>query len=528
MQAPRTLIATLLIMLAGTLAAAEPRMLRRGNGPEPSSLDAHRAQDIASHNIIRDLYEGLVAEDAQGRSIPGMAERWEISADGLRYRFFLRADLRWSNGEPLSATAIVASFARALQPGTAAPLASLLAPIRGATAALQGKPTRLGVSAIGTEEILIELERPAPLLKLLALPIAVPVHLPNIERHGTAHTRPGQLLSNGAYRLLSWQPHAGIVLERNPHFHAHDEVRIDRVRFVVTEDASSELKRFQANDLDITETVPPARLDRLRERFGNQLRISPYLGSFFFGINLDDALLGNSPALRRALSLAIDRDILTRYITALGEQPAYALVPPGIDGYAGARLPEADWSQAERTALARKLIDELREGLAEPIEIEIRYNTSTAHRRLSLAIAAMWREALGITVRLRNEEWKSFVQTRRDRRITQVFRGGWIADVADPLSFLSLFDGEKALNWSGWIDPEYQALLDRADQDAGARMQALQQAEQRLLDAHALIPIYFYTSRHLVHQDLEGFAANLLDRHPSRWMHFGDASESAP
>jgi len=503
-------------------------MLRRGNGPEPASLDAHRAQDIASHSVLRDLYEGLVSEDAEGRIVAGMAERWEISADGLHYRFLLRPDLRWSNGAPLRAEAIVASFARALNPQTAAPLANLLTPIRGARASMAGDASQLGIRAIDDHEIHIELERPAPLLKLLALPIAMPVNLAALAQYGSAHTQPGKLISNGAYRLQSWQPHAGIVLERNPNFHARASVQIEHVRFVVTEDASSELRRFQAGDLDFTETVPPARLDRLRERFGSQLRISPYLGSFFLGLNVQDPLLGSSPELRRALSLAIDRDILTRYITALGEQPAYGLVPSGIEGYAGARMPESGWTQAERLAEARRLIDEVRSRRAEPIEVEIRYNTSTAHRRLSLAVAAMWRQALGITVRLRNEEWKSFVQTRRDRRITQVFRGGWIADIADPLSFLALFDGAQALNWSGWMDPEFQSLLDRAEQDADARLATLQLAEQRLLDAHILIPVYFYTSRHLVHEDLEGFEANLLDRHPSRWMRFRAHKQATP
>ncbi len=523
-------LALLLMMTMNGVGAAggDDRMLRRGNGPEPSTLDVQRAQDIASQNILRDLYEGLVSEDARGRIVPGMAERWTVSDDGLVYTFFLRADLKWSNGVPIDADAIVAAFNRALSRDTAAPLAPMLSAIVGADAMAAGARSVSGITVIDPRSLRITLLRPAPLLKLLALPIAMPVYLPAIAEHGNAHTRPGHLVSNGAYRLVDWQPHAAITLQRNPHFHDAGKVAIEHVRFIVTEDAASELKRFQAGDLDLTETVPPGRLDRLRERFGDELRIGPYLGSFFFGINLGDAELGASADLRRALTLAIDRDILTRYITALGEQPAYGLIPPGIDGYAGAQLPAARINQEERNALARQLIDKLQASRSTPIDIEIRYNTSTAHRRLSLAVAAMWRQTLGIKVRLRNEEWKSFVQTRRDRRITQIFRGGWIGDVDDPMSFLSLFDGDQALNWSGWIDAEFVALLRKADQDGAGRMQWLQHAEQRLLDAGAIIPLYFYTSRHLVRSDVRGFEANLLDRHPTRWMRFDHTAAGTP
>jgi len=521
-----TLTQILLALAMATAAplradSAEAPVLRRGNGPEPSTLDAHRAQDIASHNILRDLYQGLVGEDARGNIVPGMAERWEVSSDGLDYRFYLRTNLRWSNGEVLDAAQIVASFRRALQSETAAPLAPLLDPIRGATTATPE------IDVVDGNSIHFGLSRPAPLLKLLVLPVAMPVYLPAIVAHGNAHTRPGHLVSNGPYRLQAWAPHSAITLQRNPHFHAQQDVRIEQVRYVVTEDAASELKRFQAGDLDITETVPPGRLDRLRERFGNALHISPYLGSFFFGINLRSKPLGDSLALRRALSVAIDRDILTRYITALGEQPAYGLVPDGIAGYVRASLPESAMNQQERVALARRLIAQAGHEVGTPLEIEIRYNTSTSHRRLSLAVAAMWREVLGIKVRLRNEEWKSFVQSRRDGRITQVFRGGWIGDVDDPLSFLSLFAGAQALNWSGWQDQNFIRLLSAADADAARRMHLLHQAEQLLLDQHAIIPLYFYTSKHLVRAEVRGFEANLLDRHPSRWMHLA-ASTTAP
>lgn len=515
------------LLAAGTAIGADAiDLLRRGNGPEPTTLDAHRAQDLAAHNVLRDLYEGLVSEDASGRVIAGMAERWEIEPAGLRYTFHLRPDLTWSNGEPLIAAQVVASFRRALDPTTHAPLAPMLAVIAGARAVLDGSapPSALAVAAPDPVTVVIRLERPAPLLKLLLLPVAYPVYLPAVASLGAAHTRPGNLVGNGAYRLVDWQPQSSIGLARNRHFHATSTVVIERVRFYVTEDAASEARRFQAGDLDLTETAPPGRLDRLRERFGAALRVSPYLGSFFLGMNVTRPPLAGAPGLREALVLAVDREILTRYVTGLGETPAYGLVPPSIAGYVAPSMAAAKLTQSEREARARDLYRAAGYSATRPLDIEIRYNTSTLHRRLALAVASMWREVLGVRVTLINEEWKSFIGTRRERRITQVFRGGWIADLDDPLGFLGLFDGDQALNWSGFSDADYQQLLARAEHSADPpeRMRYLAQAERRLLDAAVIVPLYFYTSKHLLSPRLRGFEANPLDHHASRWLYFAD------
>lgn len=539
---PRVLAA--LLAAGAAFAYAEP-ILQRGNGPDPSTLDAHRCSEVACGNILRDLYEGLVADDAQGRPIPGMAKSWESSTDGLRWRFTLRENLRWSNGEPLDAQQIVASFQRALTPATASPGAAWFEPIDGAAAIRRGEadPQTLGVHAPDARTIEIELSRPAPLLSLLRLPPAMPVYLPGLAEHGSLHTRPGKLVSNGAYVLHDWTLQANLTLRANPYF--REPPAIDTVRFHVTEDPSSELKRFSAGDLHISETVPPGRLASLRERFGDALRLSPYTGSFFLGFNLQRGPLageGHCPAaisptsalsckskaaaLREALSLAVDRRILVQHVTGMGEVAAYGLVPPGIGGYPPARLAWSEWSQAEREALARQRYAEAGHGPERPLQLELRYNTSTAHRRMALAVAAMWRQTLGVQTRLRNEEWKVFVQNRAQGVVTQVFRGGWIADYDDPMNFLSLFDSRSAQNWSGLRDAHFDQLLQQAtaEPDAAQRSALLQQAEARLLATHAILPLYIYTSKHLVDPRLEGFEANLLDRHPSRWLRWKDGA----
>lgn len=516
---------SLLPALLAIATAAPAQVLERGNGPEPSTLDAHRCPEVACGNILRDLYEGLVAEDATGRVIPGMAASWTVSPDARVWRFHLRPGLRWSNGEALTATQIVASFRRAFAPATAAPFAVHFDAVENAAAVQAGRlaPDRLGIHAAGPGTIEFRLTRSAALPQLLLLPIAYPVYLPALQRFAAQHTRPGRLVGNGAYRLQSWTPQANLLLERNPHFHS--PASIPRVRFQVTEDAASELQRYQAGGLHLTETLPPLPLAHLRGRFGAQLRISPYLGAMWIGLNLTQPPLAGNRALREALSLAIDRDILTRHVTGFGETPAYGLLPPGIAGGAPVQLPWANATQPQREALARRRYREAGYGPGKPLRIELRYNTSTPLRRLNLAIAAMWREVLGAQVVLRNEEWKVFVGNRRQRTITQAFRGGWIADLNDARNFLANFHGASLSNWSGLADPGFDRLLAQADAAATAtqRVQRLRQAQSRLLAQHAIVPVYFYTSKHLVRPEVQGFEANPLDHHPSRFLRLGGA-----
>jgi oligopeptide transport system substrate-binding protein len=555
MRAPlpvRLLAATgLALGLHGPVAAAT---LERGNGPEPSTLDAHKCQEVACGNILRDLYEGLVTEDAHGRIVPGMASCWTTSADGRTWTFHLRPGLRWSDGSALDAAQIVASFRRAFAPATAAPFAELFDALARSKDVQAGRlpPARLGVEAPDAHTVVFRLDRSADLPALLTLPIAFPVHLPSVAAHGAQHTRPGRLRGNGAYRLRDWTPQANLVVERNPHFHAARTVAIDRVRFHVTEDAAAELQRFAAGDLHVTEAVPPQPLGALRARFGDRLRLAPYLGAFWLGFNttrapfaadvacgpragatrttvptrgaapVRDGCIDRGHARRRALSMAIDRDRLVRHVTGFGEAPAYGIVPPGIAGYRPAATPWSRTALPQRIAQARLLLRAAGHTPRAPLEIELRYNTSTPHRRLALAVAAMWRQAFGpsVRVRLRNEEWKVFVGNRKQRVITQVFRGGWIADVPDPRNFLVAFAGDGPLNWTGYHDAGFRDRLARADaaRTAAARNAWLHAAEMRLLQADAVIPLYFYTSKHLVDPRLRGFAPNALDRHASRWL----------
>jgi oligopeptide transport system substrate-binding protein len=513
-------------LLAASLVAPAllAQTLQRGNGPEPDSLDPQRAQGLSAQQVLRDLFEGLMRDDADGNLVPGAALAVVVDDDGRRYRFTLRADGRFADGSAVTAADFVYSLERALDPATAAPSAGMLLPIVGAAGRLRGEAVSLGVRALDPLTLEIRLLAPrSDFLHRLALPIAMPVQRGSVVAHGSGFTRPGRLIGNGAYVLSEWTPQAWLELERNPHYRAAAEVAIERVRYHVTEDASSELKRFQAGELHLTETLPPGQLARLSEHHAGELVVAPAYATFYLGCNLRHPKLADATALREALSLAIDREILVRHITGNGELPAYALIPPA--GPAAPQMTAAAWTPAQRQQRARERYAQAGFTRSRPLTIELRYNTSLANRRLGLAVAAMWEEVLGIDTRLRNEEWKVFVQTRRAGVATQVFRGGWFADYADPLNFLEPFTTGNALNAVGYADAGFDALVATAASSIGPdRDHALHAAEQRLLDAHALIPLFHYSSKHLVSPEVCGYRAHPLDHHPSEFLRFCDSS----
>jgi oligopeptide transport system substrate-binding protein len=519
---PLLLLLAFATLLENRALADAPRTLERGNGPEPDSLDPQRAQGLSAQQIVRDLFEGLVRDDPSGKLVAAAAERWEISQDGLTYTFHLRPDARFADGSALTANDFLFSFERALDPATTAPYASVLLPIVGAQQRLAGdRSIALGVRAPDPSTLEIQLETPrSDFLRRLTLPVAMPLQRAAIEAHGTGFTRAGRLVGNGAYVLTEWTPQSNLTLERNPHYRNAAAVTIPRVRYHVTEDASGELKRFAAGELDLTESLPPAQAERLAKLYPHELVIAPAYASFFLGYNLRHTPLQDAHGLREALSLAIDRDILVRHITGNGEPAAYEIVSPA-GAAIGARLSWANWSNEQRHQRARELYAQAGHGPENPLQIELRYNTSLVNRRLALAIGFMWKEVLGVDTRLRNEDWKVFVQNRRAAVVTQVFRGGWFADYADPLNFLEPFTSGHALNATGFADVAFDADLALAARTIGPeRDAALAHAEQRLLDAQAVIPLYHYTAKHLVRSTVCGYRAHPLDQHPSEFLSF--------
>lgn len=485
----------------------------RGNNVDPESLDPLQARSEPALNILRDLHEGLTALDAGGQVIPGAARAWTVSPDGLEWTFELHREARWSDGRAVTASDFVAAFRALADPAAGSPHASLFAAIKGFRAAGEraGPVEDIGIHADAEDRLRIVLERPLPWLpELLAHPAASPRRL-DVPADGT--------VSSGAFRFVSRVPGSHLLLERNDEYRDAATVAIDRVRYLPISDHASELSRYRAGELDMTYTVPVSRVPWLREHMPEEFRVSPYLAVYFFGFNtrrppLDDV------RVRRALSLAVDRDLLTRVIVGAGEEPACSLVPPVLPGYQPPRDSGCEAARRERIAQAQALLADAGYGPERPLQLEIRYNTGELHDRLAVAVGAMWKEALGVETTLFNEEFRVLLSNVRAGDVTQVYRGSWIADFAAPESFLGILAGDSPVNGTGWADPEYDRLLREAAEttDAAARARLLAAAEARALQAAPLMPLYFYVSKKLVKPYVRGIEDNPLNVHPSRFV----------
>ncbi len=337
---------------------APEQVLHRGNGEEPQTLDPHLAEGVPAANILRDLYEGLVSEAPDGRIVPGVAMRWNISRDGRTYTFYLRRDAAWSNGDPLRAADFVYSLRRSADPSTASKFASMLMPIENAEQVLSGlaPPESLGVEALDDYTLQIRLADPTPyFLSLLTHSATYPVHQASVEEFGARFSRPGNLVSNGAFVLSDWVVRSKIELVRNERYWDAANTILERVVYYPLEDQSGALKKFRSGDLQWTYDVPNNQFRWLQENYPDELVVSPWLASYFFGFNMTREPFIASPMLREALVLAIDRQLITEKVTQFGEQPSFTLVPPGLGDYESPLPGYATWTQEERNEEARRL-----------------------------------------------------------------------------------------------------------------------------------------------------------------------------
>lgn len=522
----RTLFFVLLaaLFLGLSSAPAANNTLQRGNSAEPETLDVHKSSGVPEANIQRDLFEGLVAEGADGSLIPGVAESWTLSDDGRVYTFRLRKDARWSNGNAVTADDFVFALRRGVDPAVGSSYAFILWPIDNAEAITKGQVKeleRMGVEAVDAHTLKVTLKAPTPyFIGMLTHHQAYPVHRKTLEEHGDKWTRPGNLVSNGAYRLAEWVPQSHVRLERNPHYWDAANVRIEAVVFHPTEDRSAELKRYRGGELDVTADVPIDQIEWVEKNLGDQFHNTAYLGTYYYALNLTKAPFRDRPGLRNALAMAIDREVLTGKVTKGGEVPAYAWVPPGVNQYAGARVPWAGLSKAERLARARKLYAEAGYSKDKPLKVQILYNTSDSHKRIAIAIGGMWKQALGVRTELFNQEWKVYLTTRKAKQF-EALRAGWIGDYNDANTFLELLKGDVGtMNPAGYANAEYDALMRKAEKETDLEVRAglMQQAESILLEDMPIIPIYHYTTQHLVSPRVKGWVDNVMDVHPTRHL----------
>lgn len=506
---------------AAERAPAAQQVLHHGNGSEPNTLDPHRVEGVSPNNIVRDLFEGLTGISPSGEVIPAAAAQWTISEDGRIYTFALRENLRWSDGSALTAEEFVAGFQRSINPATGNTFAQMLSAIDNADAVLKGRApvTALGVSAPDARTVVIRLAAPTPyLLGLLSHPTAFPVHRRSLEKWGRDFARPGRLVSNGAYTLKNWVVQSQVEIVRNPQYWNNANTVVERVFYHPSEDINAELKRYAADEFDSTYEIPLVQAKALRARYGKELHVAPYLGSYYYGFNLSKPPFKGNPKLRQALTMALDREVIVGKVMNGIALPAYSYVPPGTWNYTP-QVPEwASWPREKKLAAARQLYAEAGYSAAKPLTVELRYNTHDDHKRIALVMAAMWKQWLGVNTRLINEEFKVFLQNRKLHEVTQVFRSAWISDYDDATSFLDLQTTTHGRNDSVYRNPAYDALLQQAatTADTTARRALLEQAERMLLVDLPVLPIYTYVSKHLIKPWVAGWQDNSYDYHYSK------------
>ncbi len=488
------------------------------NAAEPQGLDPHVVTGVPENRILSSLFEGLVVKNPYTlEPEPGVAQRWEVSADGLVYTFYLNPQASWSNGEQVTASDFVWSWNRALHPQTGNRNAYMLYPVLNAEKYVKGEITdfsKVGIEAVDDTTLKVTLEAATPyFLQLMDHYAAFAVHPETLLKFGgmtdrfTAWTRPGNFVGNGAFRLDDWAINRFIKVSKNDTYWDRNKVSLNGIVYHPVDNLSLEERMFRVNQLHRTYEVPLEKVPAYRVMPDTPYNQDPYIGTYYYLFNLDQAPV-DDVRVRRALSMAVDRELLTRTVMQNIVTPAYSMVPPGTLGYQPPRLFDFD-PEAARALLAEAGYPN---GRGWP-GLSILYNTHEAHRKIAVAIQQMWKKHLGIEVTLSNQEWKVYTDSVNTRNF-QVARRGWIGDYVDPNTFLELFLTGGGNNNTGFADPVYDDLVSQKAPKAStreARFGYFYQAETRLIETMPVIPIYTYNSRYLLHPSVEGMPGNLLD-----------------
>ncbi len=494
---------------------APGKLLVRGGGPDPDSLDPQKVRGFEAQSIVRDLCEGLTTLSKSAGVAPGIADRWSAGSDGRVFTFHLRPEARWSTGERVVAADFVAGLRRLVDPATASAYAQYVDVILNASDIIAARkpPETLGVAAPDEATVVVQLAGPAPYLpSLLSHPSTCPVHRPTLKVNPGGYARAGVMVSDGAFELKEWVQGSYVLLVRNPWYWNNAATRIDAVKYLIIPDENAELARYRGGELQITSVVPRGQFDWIRQHLNGELHIAPQLTTYYYGFNLRRAPFKDRPKLRRALSLVIDREKLAALVLRVGELPAYGWVPPGVDNYSSQSFDYRGKPMAERIAEAQRLYREAGYTREHPLSFELRYNAGEVHTKLAVAIASMWKEALGAQVRLTQEEFKTLLADI-DRGDVEMFRSSWVGDYNDAYTFAQYLKSDFGVNLPHYASRAYDALLARAaaEPDPARRRALLEEAERTMLADTPLIPLYFYVNKHLVKPEVEGWYDNVMN-----------------
>lgn len=508
------------------------QVLHVGNLSEPADLDPQVINSQQDANIVMALFEGLVQYDPKtAQPMPAIAERWETTADDLSWTFHLRRDAKWSTGDAVTAHDFVFAYRRILTPSLAAEYASLLFALQNAKSLHAGRMTdfsRLGARAADDYTLVLTLEHPVPyLLSMLCHPSWYPLHRPTLEKHGglarrgSAWTRAGNHVGNGCFTLAEWRPHQLIRVQKNPAYWDAARVRLNAAVFYPIESEDAEERAFRSGQLHVTATLPLSKIAVYREQRSPYYHPHVFLGTFFLVFNIDERPL-HDPRVRRALSLAIDREQFVRDVLKGGQLAAGHLTPPDTAGFTARSQVNYNLDTARRLLASAGFP----EGKGFP-RLRFLYNSTEANRLVAEALQQMWNTGLGVGITLQNQEARVQQDSLRAGDY-QIGRFAWIGDYLDPSTFLELLTGESGNNVTRWRNAEYDRVFAAANKmpDRTRRYELYQRLEEILADECPIAPVYFYTENSLRRPEVKGWHGNLLDVHPLKGVYL-DASPGA-
>jgi oligopeptide transport system substrate-binding protein len=529
MKLLRYTVLALSLVLGLTSSTLAEVVLHRGNSKEPDTLDPHRAAGVWEDEIIGDMFLGLTTEAINGDIIPGSAESWTISDDGLVYTFTLRDALLWSDGVPVTASDFVFGMRRIMDPETAARYASLLFPIKNARAINMGEmsPDEIGVVALGSQRVEITLENPVSFFtQLLSHYTTFPVPQHTFAMHGEDWVKAGNMVTNGAYVLQEWVANSHVKVAKNTKFYDAANVAIDTVFYYPIEDSRTGLRMFETGELDtnlMTEGFPSTMLEEVTRRLPDEARVVPSLGNRFLPMNTSKPPF-NDKRVRKAVSMLVDREIINDRVVSVGARSAYAFVPPETANHqAGAQVDFVSMAMPERIAEAKRLLALAGYSEDNPLRFELSYRGSYDNTRRLSAIAAMFLRA-GVIAEIAAYDSR-ISYSKMDQGDYEMGDGGWAADYNDPYNFLYLLLCDSGpMNWARYCNPGFDKLVNQAavTLDMKKRAGLMSQAEQIMLDDHPVIMLDYATNRILGSKRIRGFVDNISNKHRTRFMWISD------